>query len=351
MSKKNEVKVIDQNTNAQALAHLPLTLGDNERALAAYLEVDLQAPPEVLLLRIGQDAETGLRLVITMGLRILALKDKAAHGELEGLLADAGVSPREAQRVMQTAKAYAAEDDARRREQILQLGKTKGMVLLAANPQIREQLLSAPELAAEVSEATTRELQKRIRDLENEGTKEAAALRKELGDAEESLEARRLELERVVRGEGVQLLSRHIRAEAVANAGVVQAACDDLLRLWRAAVDEKATSEVDAIMRRRAVAIAVSGSMAHVASVLAAVREEFEDALPMMPGALDELTDDERAAAQASAARLQEQLQDVRQRRRSDAYEEHLLAGGAPKRGRPEGSKTKTDKTAKGGKK
>jgi hypothetical protein len=160
-----------------------------------------------------------------------------------------------------------------------------------------------------------------------------------------------LELERVVRGEGVQLLSRHIRAEAVANAGVVQAACDDLLRLWRAAVDEKATSEFDATMRRRAVAMAVSGSMAHVASVLAAVREEFEDALPMMPGALDELTDDERAAAQASAARLQEQLQDVRQRRRSDAYEEHLLAGGAPKRGRPEGSKTKTDKTAKGGKK
>jgi len=344
--------VIDQNTNAQALAHLPLALGDNERALAAYLEVDLQAPPEVLLRRIGQDAETGLRLVITMGLRILALKEKAAHGELEGLLSDAGVSPREAQRVMQTAKAYAAENDARRREQILQLGKTKGMVLLAANPKIREQLLSDPELATEVSDATTRELEKRIRELEDKGTSKEKLLSAQLANTEEQLDARKLELERMVRGEGVQLLSRHIRAEAVANASMVQAACDDMLRLWRAAVDEKAASEVDADMRRRAVAMAISGSMAHLLAVLETVREEFDGELPLLPAAMDELTDDERAAALASAARLQEQLQDVRQRRRSDAYEEHLLSGGAAKRGRPAGSKTKADKApVKAGKK
>jgi hypothetical protein len=328
-----------------------LEIGEPERALAAYLEIDLNAPLLDLKRRLRMDSQAALLTEIATGLRLMAVKAQLPHGEFGDALIELEIAERTARTAMQTARAFAAEVDARRREQILQLGKTKGVALLAANPQIREQLLSVPELAAEVSDATTRELQKRIRELENEGTKEAAALRKELGDAEESLEARRLELERVVRGEGVQLLSRHIRAEAVANAGVVQAACDDLLRLWRAAVDEKATSEFDATMRRRAVAMAVSGSMAHVASVLAAVREEFEDALPMMPGALDELTDDERAAAQASAARLQEQLQDVRQRRRSDAYEEHLLAGGAPKRGRPEGSKTKTDKTAKGGKK
>ena len=124
---KNTNTMVVSDSNRPPVADLTdLQIGTEEAALAAYLEVDLQASPETLKARIRHDAETGLRIMLAMGLRLMALKAATNHGDFEDALSDIGVSPREARRAMQTARAFAAETDEARREQILQLGKTKG---------------------------------------------------------------------------------------------------------------------------------------------------------------------------------------------------------------------------------
>lgn len=335
---KNEVTVIDAEEPERG----------NERALVLAKQVGYEGglTAEVLEDEIRFYQRRTVESLLELGKRLLVFKALIPHGEFARRVEAFGYSERTAQRFMQAAiKTAKSANLALLSTQMKNSGAF--LELVTHDDDVLEELAEMDD----IDRLSASQLRQRVRELEDNGTKAEASLSAELTKTESLLETSRLELERVVRGEGLQLLSRHIRAEAVANASVVQAACDDLLRLWRAALNETVASEVDADMRRRAVAMAVSGAMAHMAAVMATVREESGEPMPMMPGAMDELTEDERAAAQASAARLQEQLQDVRQRRRSDAYEEHLLAGGAPKRGRPEGSKTKADKTAKGGKK
>lgn len=281
---------------------------------------------------------------LELGKRLLVLKSLTPHGEFAKRLEMLGFEKTKAQRFMKAAAATA-------KNSTLQLlgGKTSSFKvfweLVMADDEVVENILEWDD----IDRMSGSQARQRVRELEENGVKGKEVLSKQLADAEEQLEARKHELQKMLRGEGLQLQSRHIRAEALANASVMQAACDDMQRLWRAACDEQASSEIDATMRRRAVALAVSGALSHVLALHAAVQEEFDGVMPLLPGALDDFTEDERHAAQASAARLAEQMQDRSQRRRSDAYEEHLLDGGAAKRGRPAG--VKTDKTKKAGNK
>ncbi len=166
MSKKDTTPV-EAASKRQPVAVLDeLEIGNQEAELAAYLEVDLMAPVGVLKARIRSDAETGLRVLLSMGLRLMALKAATPHGEYEDALNEVGVSPREARRSMQMARAFAAETDVSRREQILHLGKTKGVALLAASPAVRDQILGDPELAEEAAEASRRELENTVKALE-----------------------------------------------------------------------------------------------------------------------------------------------------------------------------------------
>lgn len=339
MSKKNEVTVIQVEAPA----------GASESVLALARQVGYEGSLTIGALEdeIRFYQRQSACALLEVGKRLLVLRELCQFGtEFDHAVECLGFARRTAYRFMQAARKTGSSAN------LAQLaGQVKNssafLELITHDEDVLENLAEMDD----IDRLSASQLRQRVRELEDNGTKAEKALAGQLSDVEEQLEARKGELERLVRGEGLQLLSRHIRAEAVANASVVQAACDDLLRLWRAAMDEKAGSEVDANLRRRAVAMAVSGALAHVLGVMQEVRVEFDDDMPLLPSALDELTADERDAAQASAARMQEQLQDVRQRRRSDAYEEHLLAGGAPKRGRPEGSKAKAEKPAKGGKK
>lgn len=169
-------KEIDTPLVGKTATMVPLLeMSEAERELAAYLEVDLTAEIGVLVHRAKDDARVGTEAALRMGLRLLALKSRCSHGEFEDCMVETGVGQRDAQGCMRLAKAYAAEGDARRREALLEMGKTKAVMLLSAIPEVREQIMDSPELLSDALEGSKREfevqlakLKKRVGDLELE---------------------------------------------------------------------------------------------------------------------------------------------------------------------------------------
>lgn len=318
---KNEVTT----TNAPPVAHLETTLGDSERALAAYMEVDLEAPPEALLYRIRQDAEYGLRLVITMGLRLLALKEKTPHGEFEDELADVGISTREAQKAMQTARAFAAEGDARRREQLLQLGKSKGMALLAASPETRNQILGDPELAAEAAEASKRELENRVKSLERQLVKTQA----DLNDAQQinqGLTKKKLKSD-------LRADTQLVRDECLHQQALVEYGAMALKKAWDGVMAEDSKAPEHALRRDQVVHAARAAAAAAV-KVAREIEEAAGDGVQLTM--LHMLTPEEAKAWAADWETIRSGL------RAQDAARFDRLQADLPRDvGRPKGSKTK----------
>ena len=200
------------NTRAPA----PLDIGDAENGLADYLEVDMGADVEVQLGRIRQDAKDGLKTALRMGLRLLAVKSACEHGEFSQRLNEVEVSPREAQNCMQAARAYAAEGDQRRREAVLDMGRTKGMAILAANPAIRDQIMDSPELLAEALEGTTREFEAKLAELQASNEDLAADRDAIAAERDSALKRLNKRSQRDEDDEGVPLVIADIRAEMVA---------------------------------------------------------------------------------------------------------------------------------------
>lgn len=279
------VALLDEAANRQMSADLEI--GEPELALASYLEVDVQAPPEVLLVRIRQDAETGLRLVISMGLRLMALKSKAAHGQFEEQLLDIGVSPREAQKAMQTARAFATETDARRREQLLHLGKTKGMALLAAKPETRDQILGDPELASEAAEATKRELENRIHALERQLVKTQADLN-DTQQINQGLTKKKLKSD-------LRADTQLVRDECLHQQALCDYGAQALLKAWNAVVEEPLNAP-EHNLRREQIILAAHAAAAATAKVLHEILESAGDDRPWVVASEHMLTAEEASA-------------------------------------------------------
>lgn len=326
------VPVADEprNSNRQPVANLEIS--DAERSLAEFLEVDLSASAEVLLFRIHKNSRALLLEEICMGLRLMALKQRLEHGEFLPAIAEIGIQDRAARQAMQTARAFAAEGDARRRQQLLDMGKTKGVALLVAKPEVREQILSDPDLAQEAMEASKMELRRLLKDKETQIERQQQAY----ADLEMQLETSEMELRKLSRVNPAVLLTRSLRAEAVAQAAVIEECCDDLVRLWHAANTEPVKTEVEREIRQRAVSLAVSAGMAHLQAIYDLLKTDLnDDDLPLAPGVMDDLTLEERQRAAECAERVRMQFLVRRERCREEAYAEHLADGGQKKRGRP----------------
>ena len=319
--------LVPGNSNPKLVSDLVIT--DAERALAEFLEVDLSAGPAVLLSRVKDDSRKLLVSEIAMGLRLIALKEWLEHGEFLPALAEIGIAEHTAQGAMRTARAFAAEGDARRRQQLLDMGKTKGAALLAAKPEVREQILNDPELAQEAAEASKMELLRLLKDKEAQVERHQKAY----ADLETQLETRKLELQKLQKIDPVTLLTRSVRAEAVANAAAIGDLCDNLIRLGEAVDDESIAADQHRL-RQRAVGAALGSAIGHLQALYTALEGDLGDGIPA-PTALDDLTPDEISRAIACRSFVQVQFGRRVEQRRDEAYEEHLAEGGAKKRGRP----------------
>lgn len=319
------------NSNRHPVAVLKTEITDAERALAQYFEIDLAAPPDVQIARAKEGVRNLLQQEIEVGLRLISLREQVEHGEFLPALAEIGIAERAARQSMMTARAFAAEGDARRRQNLLEMGKTNAVLLLSAKPEVREQILNDPDLSHEAMEASKLELQRLLKD------KEAQIERhqKSYADLEEQHEGKVLELRKLTRVDPAALLTRSIRAEAVAEAAAIGECCDNLARLWDGAITEPAKTEAEQDMRQRAVALAVSACMAHLQAICDRLKADSGDSLPLAPGVMDDLTQEERQRAVECSERVRMQFILRREQRREEAYTEHLADGGQKKRGRP----------------
>lgn len=201
-------------TNLHTDASLPIS--DAERALAAFFEVDLTVPVEVQIERVKVDARRGLETAICMGLRLLAIQEQCEHGAFLGLIREAGVGQRDGYNCMNLARSFAAEGDQVRRDALLEMGKSKALVLLAADPAVRDQIMESPELLRDALDASKREFADQLAELQ--ASNEDLASQVVTAEAERDGALKRLNKrnQRDEDDEGVPLVIADIRAEMAA---------------------------------------------------------------------------------------------------------------------------------------
>ncbi len=193
-----------------------MPIGDSERALAAFFEVDLTVPVEVQMERVTADARRGLETAICMGLRLLAIREQCAHGEFEGRVQECGLGRRDAFNCMNLARSFAAEGDQLRRDALLEMGKSKALVLLAADPTVRDQIMESPELLRDALDASKREFADQLAELQ--GRLENLDVQMAAAEAERDGALKRLNI-RNQRDEdegGVPVVMADIRSEMAA---------------------------------------------------------------------------------------------------------------------------------------
>lgn len=283
MTKKNDLTVIDAEPKRQTLPFLEigealpgLEIGEPERALAAYLEVDLTAELDALKRRLRVDSRTALLTEIAMGLRLMAVKARLPHGAFGDALIDLEIPERTARAAMQTARAYAAEGEARRREQLLDMGKAKGVTLLSQKPEIRDQILGDPDLAAQVAEESHRDLQKRIKDLQAERD----TFRNQAGTLQTQINI----LTRTqMPGDGeFDARTFEVRQECAALEYAARVPMDDLETLFEQLLKEQAEPQVQTL-RMRSLGLAVGAVLARAQALFDLVRRGMEDDMPVQP--------------------------------------------------------------------
>ena len=166
MVKKADLVVVDLNARAPAL----FEIGDAEQALAVHFGVDLAADAETLVRLAKANSVSAMVEIVQMGLRLMAAKTSAADARrpFEELLADYGLGERRAQEAMQLARAVAAEGSARNRDVLLEMGKSKALQFLGAAQDVREKIMSSPEMMADMLEGSTRDFEAQINKLKDE---------------------------------------------------------------------------------------------------------------------------------------------------------------------------------------
>lgn len=326
-TKTPPVAHLDENANRQMSADLEI--GEPELALASYLEVDLQAPIEVQKQRLMVDGKTALLAEISMGLRLMSVKKQAGHGGFADVLAELGIPERAARRAMQTARDFASEGDVRRREQILSLGKSKGMLLLAQAPEIRERLLTDPDTAAEVVEATNRELENTIKSLERD-LKRVQTEKNDLEQINAGLTKKKLKSD-------LRADTQLVRDECLHQQALCDYGAQALLKAWNAVVEEPENAP-EHHLRREQIILAAHAAAAATANVLHEIIESAGDDRPLAVTSQHMLTAEEAASWAAEWDTLRSGLL------AKDAARFDRAQADLPRDvGRPKGSKTKSE--------
>jgi hypothetical protein len=103
------------------------------------------------------------RNLLAAGLLLCTIKEETEHGAFSSLLAERGFEMRAAQRAMQYAK-FMLDRQAEERAALMELPKTKVLLLANADPEVMDALLD--DGADAVGEMTVRELRAKLRELQ-----------------------------------------------------------------------------------------------------------------------------------------------------------------------------------------
>jgi hypothetical protein len=226
-AKNRSAAVVEAPANASALTLLDI--GDAERALAEFLDVELGASIEAHERRCLADMRAGFEAHLRLGLRLLAIKSACEHGEFQQRLQALGIGAETAQRRMRLVKAISAEGDARRREALISMGPTKALGLLAASPQVRDQVLQDAALLRDALEGSTRQFEERVAELESHVTD--LTVQRDTAEAEAEGLKKRLKRGLPDREDSVPVVVADLRAEVLALGKKAELALDSFIPL------------------------------------------------------------------------------------------------------------------------
>lgn len=292
---------------------------------AGKISIDLSVPIEARWVAAQQHAEHSKARFSALGLLLVSLKKDMPHGAFLPELERRGFEERQARRAMAYAQ-YVFSQPLQQQMRLLDMPVTKVATLAQADPEVVEVLM---EDGDKVERTNVRGLLEEIKE------KEALIERKDkaYADLETQLEMRGRELQKLSRLDPAALLTRSVRAEAVANAAALGEVCENLIRLAEAVQDESIAAEQRSL-RRRAVGMAMGTALAHLQALYEALEGDLGEGIPE-PTVLDDLTHEEQSLAVKCRTHMQVQFAHRVAQRREEAYAEHLAEGGQKRRGRP----------------
>lgn len=168
MAKKTEIThLVDGAKNPNHRLGGDLELDDKDAALADELSIDLARDTETLLDSAVEKANRSGRLVVEVGLELLAAKRARAHGEWYPLLESRGLTQQRASEFMRYAK-FASRLPAAERRKMLALPKKKVLVLAAAEPETIDELLASDDEFDALTALSPIELRRKVKALESE---------------------------------------------------------------------------------------------------------------------------------------------------------------------------------------
>lgn len=220
-----------------ALEHLELTPAAEK--LAESFEVDLAAPVDTLIARNDDDEGTMTSTGVRIGLRLLAIKAKCEPGTFEATVSGMKLGKTGRWRCMQMAAFYSAAGP-ERAKQLLGLGQTKTLALLAAAPEVQSQILESAEQLSDTLASTTREFNAKLKRL----TEQNERLRHQVETAQLQAQAK-VQSDRIV-VPGIPHAIADIRREVAALYEKARVASQDLADLGQPLLDAATSSGSDA---------------------------------------------------------------------------------------------------------
>lgn len=178
--------------------------------------------------------------MLTAGLLLISIKGECEHGQFTRIVEERGFNKRGAQKAMQYAEFVLSRPEDERSE-LLNLPKSKLMLLASADPEVVEVL--AEDGVEAINALTVRELQDEIRSLKSEVANEEA-IRQTAEARAETLQKRLAQHENRIRGDRLPVGVADLRAEMSALQRKAQLAIEsfqdvaqDLLNLNGSSMD------------------------------------------------------------------------------------------------------------------
>ncbi|HFE31895.1 MAG TPA: hypothetical protein ENJ17_01140 [Gammaproteobacteria bacterium] len=139
-----------------------------DEALANEYGVDIDSNDvDALLDSIAEKANRSARLIIEVGLQLMAVKRTCGHGDFEPLLESRGLNTQRASEFMRYAK-FAASLSKAERDKVLGQPKKKVLALASADPEVLREVMADDEKFGNVTALSPTEMLKQLKKLRSD---------------------------------------------------------------------------------------------------------------------------------------------------------------------------------------
>jgi hypothetical protein len=144
------------------ISEAAFTMSTSALSLAGELGLDLQQPTNALLESIINKANASARLIVEVGLELMALKQHCQHGEYQQLIERIGFTKQRAHEFTRYAEFTSSLTKAERNK-VISLPKKKVLLLASAEKEMVVELLENDEVFDDIDKMPVRDLKAHLR--------------------------------------------------------------------------------------------------------------------------------------------------------------------------------------------